>query len=314
MGDSNFVGNKNKDREKRSRLSKKLEFSPPVSAQKIAEKVKHEDLKKFAPSDRTGLTVHGKGIFRNGKDYQISEKTPLIELKQVFKGFQVAQGDVRVLKNINLTIYSGEFVLILGPSGSGKSTVLNTIMGLERPTSGEVLVGGNDLVKASADELARFRVMNYGIIFQKPDWIKALDVLGNVAFPMAIINVPKRQHDKAAEDLLDIVGVNNRARYKPYELSAGEQEKVEVARALINNPPILIADEPTGNLDSDSATKIMDLFQMLNEELKRTVIMVTHNVSHVKYATRTIYLKDGQLLDGQIHDEDIKKYEETPVI
>lgn len=260
------------------------------------------------------LKILASGILKNGKDCVINGKDPIIDVKNLHKNFTVAHGVVKVLKNINITIYPGEFVLILGPSGSGKSTLLNALLGLEYSENGVVQIGGNDLAKSNPDQLARFRVINYGIVFQRPDWIKSLDVLGNVVFPMAMLNIPKRKCEIAATNLLDIVGVKDRSHYKPYELSAGEQEKVEVARALMNNPPIIIADEPTGNLDSDSATKIMDLFKMLNEDLKRTIIMVTHNVGHVKYASKTLYLRDGMLLDGTHHENALKEYESTPVI
>lgn len=245
---------------------------------------------------------------------QKAAKKKLIEIKDLQKNYEVVKGHVKVLKDINLTIYKGEFLLILGPSGSGKSTLLNSLMGLERPSSGQIIYNGIDIAKMSEDKRAQFRLKNMGIIFQKPDWIKSLNVIENVSFPLALANMSSAQQGDLARKRLEDIGILDHAEFRPYELSAGQQELVEFARALVLDPEIIVADEPTGNLDSDTAHKIMGLFQEMNQKQGKTILMVTHNISHLKYATRTIYIKDGQVLDGMKHEEELEEYESTPVI
>ncbi|MFH2097494.1 MAG: ABC transporter ATP-binding protein [bacterium] len=227
------------------------------------------------------------------------KKKPIIELKNIIKEFHVGRSTIRVLKDISAKIYPQEFIVILGPSGSGKSTLLNTIIGLEIPTSGNVIVNGKDLTKMNLDKLAAYRLNEYGVIYQKPDWIKALNVLQNVAFPMAIANKSTKESNNKAMELLKRFGMEDHANYSPVELSGGQQQKVEIARSLIMDPNIIIADEPTGNLDTDSAEKVMNIFTDLREEMKKTIIMVTHNIEYVRYATHTIYVRDGRVLEGE---------------
>jgi putative ABC transport system ATP-binding protein len=224
---------------------------------------------------------------------------PIIELKNVIKEFKVGPTVIRVLKDISLKIYPEEFIIILGPSGSGKSTLINTIIGLEIPTSGTVMVEGKDLTKLSIDELATFRLTSYGVVYQRPDWIKALNVVENVAFPLAVANQPYPTSLKKAHELLQRFGLDDHASYSPVELSGGQQQKVEIARSLIMDSNIIVADEPTGNLDTDSAEKVMGIFEGLRTEMKKTIIMVTHNMEYVRYATHTIYVRDGRVLEGQ---------------
>jgi len=230
---------------------------------------------------------------------ETEKKKPIIELKNIIKEFQVGRSTIRVLKDISADIYPQEFIVILGPSGSGKSTLLNTIIGLEIPTSGNVIVNGKDLTKMSLDKLANYRLKEYGVVYQKPDWIKALSVLQNVAFPMAIASKSTKESNDKAMELLKRFGMEDHADYSPAELSGGQQQKVEIARALIMDPNIIIADEPTGNLDTDSAEKVMNIFTGLREEMKKTIIMVTHNIEYVRYATHTIYVRDGRVLEGE---------------
>ncbi len=224
---------------------------------------------------------------------------PIIELKNVIKEFRVGQTIIRVLKDISLKIYPEEFIIILGPSGSGKSTLINTIIGLEIPTSGSVVVEGKDLTKMSIDQLATFRLKAYGVVYQRPDWIKALSVVENVAFPLAIDNQAVKSSLKKAHELLQRFGLDDHSNYSPVELSGGQQQKVEIARSLIMDSNIIVADEPTGNLDTDSAEKVMGIFEGLRTEMKKTIIMVTHNMEYVRYATHTIYVRDGRVLEGQ---------------
>lgn len=223
---------------------------------------------------------------------------PIIEIKNLNKDFRVGKNYIRVLREINLAIWPRQFCVILGPSGCGKSTLLNSILGLERPTTGKIIVKGEELTRKKDDALARFRFNKFGVVYQRPDWIKSINVLQNVAFPLAISNIPKKEREERSWQLLKRFGIDDHAYYQPNELSGGEQQKVTIARALINNPAILIADEPTGNLDTDSAQRVLAIFKELNEQQKVTIIMVTHNLEYVSYATNTIYMKDGRILTG----------------
>lgn len=231
-------------------------------------------------------------------DSKSNGKKPLIELQHVNKSFIVGKNTIPVLKDINIKIYPREFVIILGPSGSGKSTLLNTLLGLEYPTSGKVIIDGEDITKKNYNQLAKFRYKTYGIVFQKADWVRCLNVVHNVAMPLAINNIGKKERMEKAMYRLSEMGIDDHADYTPSELSGGQQQKVCIARALISNPPILVADEPTGNLDTESAAKVMNFFKNLNERLQKTLIMVTHNIDYVTYASRTIYIRDGKTVEG----------------
>jgi putative ABC transport system ATP-binding protein len=226
------------------------------------------------------------------------EQKPLIELRHVNKSFQVGKNTISVLKDINFKIYPREFIIILGPSGSGKSTLLNTLLGLEYPTTGKVLINGQDLTQLTPNKLAKFRYRTFGIVFQKADWVRSMNVIQNVALPLAINNVGRKERMKIATERLKEMGIDDHSNYMPTELSGGQQQKVSVSRALTGNPPILVADEPTGNLDTESAGKVMRFFRDLNERLEKTLLMVTHNIDYVSYATRTIYIRDGQIVEG----------------
>jgi putative ABC transport system ATP-binding protein len=222
-------------------------------------------------------------------------KVPVISAKHLCKDFEVGKNMVPVLKDINLDIYFGEFVIIFGPSGCGKSTLLNTLVGLEKPTSGEIIVRGDNLYKKTDDARAKFRHDKYGIVYQQPNWIKSLNVIENVEFPLHIAGMRSDRARKRALNILDMFGFKGYEKYAPTELSGGQQQKVSMCRALVNNPWIVIADEPTGNLDSVSAADVMYIFKYLNDESKRTVIMVSHNLEYEKYATKIIYMKDGKV-------------------
>jgi putative ABC transport system ATP-binding protein len=223
---------------------------------------------------------------------------PLIIVKNVIKEFRLGKEPVRILKDVSLEIQPEQFVIILGPSGSGKSTLLHTLLGLEHPTSGQVTIANERLDQKKPDDLARFRLNRIGIVYQKSDWIRSLTVLDNVAFPLAILGVKRKEREARALALLKQFDMDQRAKFIPSELSGGQQQKVQLARALVNDPSILIADEPTGNLDTESAEKVMQTFKRLNEEKKLTIIMVTHNMEYVHYASQTIYVRDGKVLSG----------------
>lgn len=223
---------------------------------------------------------------------------PLIQLDHVNKRFRVGKNIIDVLKDINIVIHPREFIVILGPSGSGKSTLLNTLLGLEPPSSGSVRILGKDIGGMKPNEIGKFRYMAYGIVFQRPEWVRALNVFENVSLPLSLSNVPTRERSRITLEKLKKLGMDDHAQYMPTELSGGQQQKVTIARALVNEPSIIVADEPTGNLDSKSADNVMNLMKDLNEQQRKTIILVTHNIDYVRYASRTIYIRDGQVVQG----------------
>ncbi|MBL8014670.1 MAG: ATP-binding cassette domain-containing protein [Candidatus Doudnabacteria bacterium] len=227
---------------------------------------------------------------------------PIIQVQNVSKVFNVKAQDILVLKNINLEITVGEFVVIFGPSGSGKSTLLNVILGLEPATTGTVMVQHLNISDAtSEDELAIFRKRNIGIVYQQTNWIKALNVVDNVSFALELMGVDKFTSHQKALEILDLVGMKGWANFSPTELSAGQQQKVALARALITNPEILVADEPTGNLDYQSGLELMALFKKLQKQGK-TIIMITHNPENLEYASHIIQVFDGSIIQN-LHTE-----------
>lgn len=222
-------------------------------------------------------------------------KKVIIDIKDVKKTFNVGKGKVEVLKGIDLQIHPGEFVIIFGPSGCGKSTLLNTIVGLEKPTSGTVAIRGTKIYELKEDDRSRFRLKKFGMVHQQPMWIKSLNILENVAFPMCITGCSERRAARRARELLTLFRLEQFEKSIPTELSGGQQQRASIVRALITNPWILIADEPTGNLDTNSALDLIYALKLLNEESKRTIIMVTHNPDYERYATKVIRMEDGKI-------------------
>ncbi len=220
----------------------------------------------------------------------------LIRLENVYKIYKVGNENVYALKGINLKVKRGEVIAIVGPSGSGKSTLLNLIGCLDRPTKGKVLIDGKDVSKLSDDELAEIRRKKIGFVFQFFYLIPGLTALGNVMLPMVFAGIPKEKREERAKKLLKIVGLEKRMNHKPNELSGGERQRVAIARALANDPEIILADEPTGNLDSKTGKEIMEILTKLNKEENVTLIVVTHNPYVASYAERIIYLKDGKII------------------
>lgn len=225
----------------------------------------------------------------------MKEKKAVISIKNLNKSFKVGENNIEVLKDINLEIYFGEFVIIYGQSGCGKSTLLNCITGLEKPTSGIIKIRGNEIYKLTDDQRAKFRHDKFGIIQQQPNWIKALNVLENIEFPLHIGGMNRGRAVKRAKNMADLMGMKKYEGYVPTELSGGQQQKVAMARAFVTNPWIIVADEPTGNLDTISANDVMNIFKYVNNESKRTVIMVTHNLDYEKYASKLVYMQDGKV-------------------
>ncbi len=226
---------------------------------------------------------------------------PIIKVENLVKEFGVGETKVQILKGINLEIYSGEYVIFFGPSGCGKSTLLNCIAGLERPDRGKVTVRGKDLNKLNKVELAKHRNKKIGMIFQQFNVLKSFNVITNVALPQTFAGVSKKRRTNRAKHLLKMFELDKFARRLPTEISGGQQQRVAIARALANNPWIIIADEPTGNLDSKSATEVMNIIANLNIKSKRTVLLVTHNPEYLYYPHRIIYLRDGQIVNQVVN-------------
>ena len=209
---------------------------------------------------------------------------------------------IRAVDGVSLNIDSGEFVALLGASGSGKSSLLNLLAGLDSPTSGSVVVGDQDLAKLTRDELARYRRHTVGMVFQSFNLVPSMTVIENVELPLRFAEIERSKRGAMAAQALGRVGLTGRLKHRPIELSGGEQQRVAIARALINQPGILLADEPTGNLDSRTGTEVMELIRELNESLGMTVVLVTHerNIAE-KYADRLISLADGKVVSDQIN-------------
>jgi putative ABC transport system ATP-binding protein len=223
----------------------------------------------------------------------MKHKKEIIELKDVWKTYHMGKMSLDVLKGINLEINKNEFVAIVGPSGSGKSTLMNQVGVLDVPSKGQILLDNKDISKYSESELAQIRGRKIGFIFQQFNLIPTLTALENVTLPTIFQNVPEEVRLRRAKKLLTDVGLGERMNHRPNELSGGQQQRVAICRALVNNPEIILADEPTGNLDSASGKQIMELLSRLHSEEKKTIILVTHDIELVRYAHRTIFIKDG---------------------
>lgn len=222
----------------------------------------------------------------------------MIELKNVTKGFSGNKNEpVTALKDANLKVEKGEFISIVGPSGSGKSTFLFIIGALMKPSSGEVLLMGEDIYASSPSHLAKLRLNRIGFVFQTFNLIPYLSCLDNVAFPAMLANGSKGDAKQRAEELLTRFGLQNRLTHRFSELSVGERQRVALCRSVINEPEIILADEPTGNLDPVMTREVMGLFTELNEK-GQTIIVVTHEEQVASYAQRTLHLKDGSLVNG----------------
>lgn len=224
-----------------------------------------------------------------------SEQTVLIEARDVRKQFTVGDRQVAGIQKADFQIIDGSFTVIHGPSGSGKTTLLNILTGLDQPTEGTVLYMGKDIYGLGEQELAHFRARVMGIVYQSNYWVKSLNVLENVALPLYFLGYNRINAEREALDSLRRVGMEHYAGSTPVLLSGGEQQRVSLARALVSNPNYIVADEPTGNLDSTNGDTVMKLLNYFNKELKRTIILVTHNEAYLKYASQVIYIKDGHI-------------------
>lgn len=223
----------------------------------------------------------------------------IIELSNIFKSYRNGKMDVPVLNDISLQIDKGEYVAIMGASGSGKSTLMNIIGCLDKPTSGTYVLDGKDILKNNEKEMAELRLHKIGFVFQSFHLLPGQNAINNVMLPLQYANVPKKSRKDIASKALSRVGLGDRIDFKPNQLSGGQCQRVAIARAMVNNPEILLADEPTGALDSKSGEQIMELFSELNNE-GVTVVMITHEPDIAAHANRIIRIKDGHLSDSSM--------------
>ena len=227
----------------------------------------------------------------------------MIEIKNLVKSYYIAKEEVKVLKNINLSIENGEFTAIMGPSGSGKSTLMNIIGCLDKPTAGEYFLNGVLVSDYEENELAKVRNQSIGFVFQQFQLLPRLNALQNVELPMIYAGVPKKEREERAIEALEKVGLKDRIKHLPNELSGGQKQRVAIARSIVNDPKIILADEPTGALDTKTGIQIMDLFTMLNKE-GTSIVLVTHEEEVATYANRIVYVRDGKLIGSEELDNE----------
>ncbi|HEY6864409.1 MAG TPA: ABC transporter ATP-binding protein [Burkholderiales bacterium] len=223
-------------------------------------------------------------------------RAPLVEIRRLAKAYRRGGQAVPVLSDINLEIAEGDFLALMGPSGSGKSTLLNLIAGIDKPDAGELRVAGEDITRLSEAELADWRAANVGFIFQFYNLMPVLTAFENVELPLMLTRLARRERRERVDMMLSLVGLAERASHYPSELSGGQKQRVAIARAIVGDPRLIVADEPTGDLDRVSAAEILHLLQRLNRELGKTVIMVTHDANAASAARAVIHLEKGELV------------------
>jgi len=222
---------------------------------------------------------------------------PIIEVRDLRKIYHMGEVDVHALRGVNLTVEAGELLCVVGPSGSGKSTLFHILGGLTPPTSGQVLIGGRDLSRLSDAERTKLRKRMVGFVFQKYNLLPTLSAADNIAIARYIAGKSLTEDPKFRE-VLELLGIGHRLNHKPRALSGGEQQRVAIARAIVNHPAILLADEPTGNLDSKNSGAVLGVLRDLNERLGQTVLMITHDLNVASYGHRIVHMLDGQIVEG----------------
>ena len=237
------------------------------------------------------------------------EAEKIIEVKNVKKIYRMGNEVIPAVDDVSFDIYKGEFCCLLGTSGSGKSTLLNLMAGIEKLTSGQVLIKGKNISKMSENSLARFRQKYLGFVFQSYNLIGSMTALENVEFPLVFKRVPRKKRQKMAKDVLVKVGLEQRLSHKPKEMSGGQQQRVGIARAFVAKPEIVFADEPTGNLDTKTTKEVMELIKSIAKDNNQTIVMVTHDRSLASYADKVIHILDGKV--QQIEEITEKKGEEA---
>ena len=224
-----------------------------------------------------------------------AEKTPIIEVRNLYKIYKVGTNRVYALNGVDFTMYKGEFCAIVGPSGSGKSTLLNMLAGLEPPTKGEIIVAGEHIEKMSENRLVGFRRENVGFIFQSYNLLQTLNAVENVALPLSFRGMPRRVRAEKAKKYLKLVGLEKQMKHMANAMSGGQQQRVGIARALVVDPKIIFADEPTGNLDSKTTMEILKLMRRIVREQNQTLVMVTHDNRIAAFADRQFHIVDGKI-------------------
>jgi putative ABC transport system ATP-binding protein len=230
----------------------------------------------------------------------------VVDIEEIKKYFKVGNNTVRALRGVSFKVFSKDFIVIFGPSGCGKSTLLNLILGIERPTHGTISIRGKNIFHMSEDHRANFRLSKVGMVHQFPYWIRSLTVRENVAMPLIIKGLSEKESLARADHIMEELGLGELEHQLPTQLSGGQQQRSGLARALVTNPSIIIADEPTGNLDSVKAEEIMRLLHDLNAIHKRTVILVTHNDKYWNYGNRRIEMEDGKIIKDYRHKDGSK--------
>ena len=228
----------------------------------------------------------------------INATPPLVDIRHLVKSYRRGVQTVPVLSDITLAIGEGDFIALMGPSGSGKSTLLNLIAGIDRPDGGELRVGGMEITRLNESALAQWRAAHVGFIFQFYNLMPVLTAFENIELPLMLTRLTRKERRERVALVLDMVNLGNRAHHYPSELSGGQQQRVAIARALITDPTLIVADEPTGDLDRASAEEVLAMMQRLNRELGKTIIMVTHDAHAAGAARALVHLEKGELIDG----------------
>lgn len=229
----------------------------------------------------------------------------IIAVQDLYKIYKVGTNKVRALNGVSFKVYEGEFCAIVGTSGSGKSTLLNLMAGLEKPTKGQIIINKRHIEKLKENDLVKFRGKHVGFIFQSFNLLGTMNAIENVALPLTFRGVSKKERLKRADKMLDLVGLKKHKKHKPNQMSGGQQQRVGMARALVVNPDIVFADEPTGNLDSATSKEMMDLMRQVVNEHKKTLVMVTHDDKLASYADRVIRIVDGKIVQHEVRENGV---------